>query len=228
MHEYYFKIKKGDIEFECSTTDKLTFEQQLSDWINGIVQGKEVPAPNENTESAKTDEKQQESLSNEDKPQRSGFIDVKNLTSINDIQTPDFDAFETVKSPLTEELPPIDGETDFEKTLEEAVQNPKTEVIEKADETSEFEQFVSSYNPQNPTDYLIIAAKYILNIENKERFSLKQINAKLVPFNGSAINHAELQQAIEDGLVRIVHDLTGTSEVTEYTLTTDGEGYFVE
>ena len=45
MYEYYFKIRKGDIEFECSTTDKMTFEQQLSDWINGIVQGKPLAAP---------------------------------------------------------------------------------------------------------------------------------------------------------------------------------------
>ena len=37
MHEYYFKIRKGDIEFEFSTTDKFAFEQQLADWINGLV-----------------------------------------------------------------------------------------------------------------------------------------------------------------------------------------------
>lgn len=36
MHEYYFKIKKGDLEFEFSTTDKFTFEEKLSDWINGL------------------------------------------------------------------------------------------------------------------------------------------------------------------------------------------------
>ena len=38
MYEYYFKIKKGDIEFECLTTDKITFEEKLdSDMENFFI-----------------------------------------------------------------------------------------------------------------------------------------------------------------------------------------------
>ena len=47
MHEYYFKIKKGDLEFEFSTTDKFTFEEKLSDWINGIVHGAYIEPPHQ-------------------------------------------------------------------------------------------------------------------------------------------------------------------------------------
>ena len=224
MYEYYFKIKKGDIEFECSTTDKITFEEKLSDWINGVVKGEYVAPPENNTasiqeESPVSDKEQTE----QEKPQRSGFIDVKNLMSINEITTPQFNS-----SLLPDEKNNDMPEADFEQTLADSMQNPKTEVVEKKDTLSDFEGYLASYKPQNDTDRLIVAAKYILNIENQERFSIKQINAKLVPATGKPVDHSMIEEAIMQNLVRIVPDLTGTSEFTEYTLTEDGEGYFVD
>lgn len=214
MHEYYFKIKKADIEFEFSTTDKITFEQQLSDWINGIVRGDYVEAPpNESV-----DESVGESA--DEQPQRSGFIDIKNLTSINDIAAPSFD-IEIEKV----EAPPL---VNFETTLEEAVQNPKTEVVEKTDAISDFEGYLTSHNPQNAVDNLIITAKYILGVENKERFTIKQINAKLVPSGFTPVDHSIIENAISQSLVKLIPDLTGTSDFTEYTLTDEGENYFID
>lgn len=217
MYEYYFKIKKGDIEFECSTSDKQTFEEQLSDWINGVVRGDYVAHPEPNAE----DKAEPKDVS-EDKPQRSGFIDVKNLVSVNDMSVPQPDAIN-----LFEDKPELPVQ-DFEQALEESINNPKTEVIEKTDNVSDFSTYLYSYNPQSPLDYLIITAMYILNIENKELFSIKQINAKLVPLSGEPITHAVIEEAINQNLIKIVPDLTGTCEFTEYTLTQDGEGYFVE
>ena len=220
MHEYYFKIRKGDIEFECSTTDKTTFEEQLSDWINGVVKGRPVAAPSVSADETET---------TQDNVQRSGFIDVKNLTSINEIQTPDFTT--TLASGFdlgTQEEEKPAADINFEDALNESIQNPKTEVVEKVDTLSEFEQHLQAYTPQNQTDYLIITALFILNVENQERFSIKQLNAKLVPLTGKPIDHALIQESIEQGYIRIVPDLTGTSEFTEYTLTEQGEGYFVE
>ena len=221
MHEYYFKIRKGDIEFECSTTDKITFEQQLSDWINGIVQGKPLnPPSDETTQQESEKEHAAQEATTEELPQRSGFIDVKNLTSINEIQTPDFDfQGENEHQPQPE--------ISFEEALNESIENPKTEVVEKVDTLSEFEDFAKEYNPETPVDYLIVAGLFVLNIENQERFTLKQINAKLVPFTGKPVDHSVIQEAIDQGYVRIIPDLTGTSEFTEYTLTEQGEGYFV-
>lgn len=218
MHEYYFKIRKGDIEFECSTTDQTVFEEQLSDWINGIVKGRYVAAP------APT--KKSELASQTENVHRSGFIDVKNLTSINEIQTPDFAANFDLGA-AEEVISPVE-EINFEDALNESIQNPKTEVIEKVDTISEFEQHLQAYTPQNQMDYLIITAIFILNVENQERFSIKQLNSKLVPSTGKPVDHALIQESIEQGFVRIVPDLTGTSEFTEYTLTEQGEGYFVE
>ena len=208
MHEYYFKIRKGDIEFEFSTTDKFTFEQQLGDWINGLVNGTPLKQPKETLQSEP-----------EPQAQRSGFINVKALASINDMSAPTFD-FSDTKEDLV-------AEVDFERALEESIQNPKTEVVEKVDTGADFEQYLSTYNPQNDIDRLIVAGMYILNIENKEMFTIKELNAKLVPATGSAVDHATIDEAIKQNLVRIVPDLTQTSEYTQYTLTDEGENYFI-
>ena len=216
MHEYYFKIRKGDIEFECSTTDKTTFEQQLSDWINGLVNGTNLPAPPDNVDKNEIIPK------DETQVQRSGFIDVKNLTSINKITTPPFDvnAYKTDDDFSTHE--------NFEEILQNSISNPKTEVIEKKEPLSDFEEYMSNYTPESQLDYLLITALFIINKENMERFTIKQLNAKIVPLSGKPIDHAMIQEAIDENYIRIIPDLTGTSEVTEYTLTEYGENYFIE
>lgn len=230
MHEYYFKIKKGDIEFEFSTNDKFTFEQQLSDWINGVVRGdyveppkKEIEEDNNNQTNANEEEKpflpEEQEQQQETPPQRSGFLNVKALTSINDINTPTFDFSDTKEETI--------AEINFEQTLAESIENPKTEVVEKKEITSDFQEYLNSYNPQNDIDKLIIAGLYTLNVENKERFTIKQLNSKLVPTTGAPIDHGTIDEAIKQNLVRIVPDLTGTNEFTEYTLTEDGENYFI-
>ena len=221
MHEYYFKIKKGDIEFECSTSDKQTFEEQLSDWINGVVRGDYIAPPEQQTENITENKAEPKDIS-KDKPQRSGFIDVKNLVSVNNMTV---EKANTIS--LFEEKQDIPVQN-FEQALEESINNPKTEVVEKTDNISDFSAYLYSYNPQSPLDFLIITAMYILNTENKELFSIKQINAKLVPLNNEPITHAVIEEAINQNLIKIVPDLTGTSEFTEYTLTQDGEGYFIE
>ncbi len=208
MHEYYFKIRKGDIEFAFSTTDKFTFEQQLGDWINGLVNGTPLKQPKETPQAEP-----------EPQAQRSGFINVKSLASINDMSAPAFDFSDTKEN--------IVAEVDFERALEESIQNPKTEVVEKSDIGTDFTQYLNTYNPQNDIDKLIVAGLYILNIENQERFTIKQLNAKLVPATGSAVDHATIDEAIKQNLIRVVPDLTQTSEYTEYTLTEEGEHYFI-
>lgn len=218
MHEYYFKIKKCDIEFECSTTDKFLFEEKLSDWINRI----------NNIETIQNFE--QETKSNEiiinteieEMPQRSGFIDVKSQVSINEISNPTFGMTTFNENKQKNEY------TDFEQVLEESIQNPKTKVVEKIESLDDFENYLKSYNPENDTDKLMITAKYILNVENQNCFSIKQLNSKLVPLTGSPIDHSMIEEAINQNLVRIYPDLTGTAEYTEYTLTEEGEGYFID
>ncbi len=196
MHEYYFKIKKGDMEFEFSTSDKETFESQLSDWITGVTNS-QSPIQNIPVDEAKL--------------KRKGFIEVKELVKINEIQSPG-----------------LKEQPEFEKVLEDSMENPKIEVEEKVEITSPFQAFLSVFDSQNPLDLLMLTAKYIWENENTDRFTIKQINAKLVPATGLPVNHATLQEAVEKDLIKVVPNYTNIADVTEYTLTESGERYNVE
>lgn len=196
MHEYYFKIKKGTLEFEFSTSDKEAFETQLSDWIGGIT-GSHSPVQNQPI--------------NETKLERKGFIQIKELVKINELQSP---------------TPKVEPE--FEKVLEDSLENPKIEVEEKVEITSPFQAYLSVFETENLIDLLMLTAKYIWENENTEKFTIKQINAKLVPAKGIAINHFTMQEAIEKGLIKVVPNYTNVADITEYTLTEDGERYNVQ
>ena len=197
MHEYYFKIRKNDIEFEFSTDDKQAYEEEMYNWVRGF-----------------TSQKEQEKVSRPDlSAKRSGFIDdIRNMVRINEIKIPD-------AKTSTE---------NFDTLLEETMAQPKTEVVEKTQNTSSFEEYVQSFHPSEQMDYLMITGKYIMDIENNERFSIKQLNSKLVPLTGIPVDHTIIKQAMEEDLIRIIPDLTGMSDVTEYSLTDKGEGYFVQ
>ena len=60
--------------------------------------------------------------------------------------------------------------------------------------------------------------------------SSSSFNISTVPSVKNAVTTASyvIEDAINQNLIKIVPDLTGTSEFTEYTLTQDGEGYFIE
>ena len=197
MHEYGFKIKKGDLEFEFNTTDKNTFEEQLSDWIRGIMKSESPIVENP--------------VNEENLPQRKGFIEIKELVKINEIQS---------ITPKTDE--------NFEEILEDSMENPKTEVIEKTEVITPFKAYLSAFLPKTQTDYLILTAKYLADNENIHNFSLKQLNAKLVPTIGKPINHTDIHNAIELGILKEIPNYTDVLDVKEYTLTETGENYAVE
>ena len=52
---------------------------------------------------------------------------------------------------------------------------------------------------------------------------LKQINSKLVPTKNIAITHKTLKDALEQGFLELIPDLTNTSVSKEYALTQRGE-----
>lgn len=135
------------------------------------------------------------------------------LKTINSIQNPEP---ETVKEPET---------VNFEKVLEKSIENPTFEPNKRTDE--KFLELVNSKNPQSKFQRFIIAAYYLLEYEKMERFSLKQINAKLMQNLSEIIDHTVLQEAFNRGFVEFVPDLTGLAEIAEYRLTDAGEEYFV-
>lgn len=113
---------------------------------------------------------------------------------------------------------------DFESVLEQSLENPTFEPSKIQDQV--FLNLIKSKKAQDKFSYLLITAYYLSEFEKMERFSLKQINAKLMHNLALAIDHGTLQDAINQKLIELIPDLTGTSEVAEYRLTRLGEEFF--
>ena len=133
------------------------------------------------------------------------------LKTINTIQNP-------------QENVPVEEVVDFEKVLVESIENPTFEPNQTKDE--KFLEVVASKNTSDRFHYLIITAYYLLEYEKMQRFSLKQINAKLMNNLSRVVDHTILREAINQEFVEVVPDLTGSSEAAEYRLTAKGEDFY--
>jgi len=134
------------------------------------------------------------------------------LKTINSIQNPQ------------EEVIKPEPTINFDDVLVKSIENPTFEPNKVKDQV--FLNFIRSKNTNDKFHYLIITAYFLSEFEKMERFSLKQINAKLMQNLSEVIDHTTLQDAINQGFIELVPDLTGTSEITEYKLTMAGEEFF--
>jgi hypothetical protein len=78
-------------------------------------------------------------------------------------------------------------------------------------------------NASNSEDYLLLSAYYLTRVERQEAFSLKKVNSVLVKSGLTPINHSVLEAVLSRGHLVMVPDLTGTAEVSEYSITPDGQ-----
>lgn len=243
MSNYTFTFKKGDIFVEFVTTDKTIVERQFNIWVEcastyarehvqKIVKQKtdksvqvkeetqnvaaEKPLAQRRAEHAAEKEQQkQETVEEKTDPVSEStpevFEQASNLLkTINSIQNP------------PEEKP--QETVNFEEVLEKSIENPTFEPTKVQDQV--FLNFIRSKNTRDKFHYLIITAYYLSEFEKMERFSLKQINAKLMQNLSEIVDHTTLQEAINQNFIELVPDLTGTSEIAEYRLTTAGEEFF--
>lgn len=256
MSQYTFTFKKDNIFVEFTTTDKEIVEKQFQIWVadadayaknksgktlktvaktiqseeKKIIEPKIVePIITGQVAEPKIEEKitelPQEVLT-EAQPQPE-IIDkastlLKTINTIQNEQETGSKEEETkaVSHSETEAIPP----ENFEKVLEQSIENPTFEPTKTQDKI-----FLNLVNSKNTTDkfhYLIITAYYLSEFEKQERFSLKQINSKLMQNLSEVIDHVTLQDAINQNFIELVPDLTGISDVAEYKLTRAGEEFF--
>lgn len=159
------------------------------------------------------DEKIEESVTQPQEQQESPEVFDKASTllkTINTIQNP----------PQEEEKPAIA----FESVLDKTIENPTFEPNKTKDPV--FLNLLQSKKTEDKFNFLIITSYYLSEFEKMERFSLKQINAKLMQSISTIIEHPTLQEAINQNLLEVVPDLTGASDVAEYRLTRAGEEFF--
>lgn len=252
MPNYTFTFKKDDIFVEFCTTDKEIVERQFQIWVTSasvyaysqrakklepkpqivqpIAQPRPQPAPSltptQTVQSIAPQPKVETQITPVEQPQAEPSFDL----SKEQTETPEvFDKAANLLKTINLIQNPAEAQT--------AVIEPNfEEILEKTVETTEFDAtkskdpvFLNLVNSKNTTDkfhYLMITAYYLSEFEKLERFSLKQINAKLMHNLSEVIDHTTLQSAINQNFIELVPDLTGTSEVGEYRITPAGEDFF--
>lgn len=115
----------------------------------------------------------------------------------------------------------------FDNILENSMKNPQTELSFRPNPTikkdNAFLNFITGKKIEKKIDYLLLTAYYFAQYEQKPRFTLKQLNSKLMQNIAVIIDHSVLQEAINRDYLECLPDLTGLVGASEYRLTAYGE-----
>ena len=231
MSVYSFKITKGKFQLTLATTDKELVTSQFAEWVkkaseytqkHKVQHCKEIVNSQINAEKEITQKKIDEQLKRVPKPEpveqpQKNDTD-KNLDII-------YAPKEEFKTNVTESAPV--QEAAFDNILEKSIQAPQAELSFKPNPSikkdNAFINFISTRPVEKKIDYLLMTAYYFTQYEQKPRFTLKQLNAKLMQNIAVIIDHSVLQEAINRDYIECLPDLTGLVGASEYRLTAYGE-----
>lgn len=243
MATYSFKIKKGEYQLDLSTTDKELLVEQFELWVNQASDYVRKRKAKECKELVSNQIKAEEEITNKNIEAQ---ISSKPKAEIPKLDEP---KKETKKEVSKKEVEP-NGNLDifyappsekslssivnkvtsggvFDNILENSLNNPKTELTFKANPTIQkdnaFLNFINSRKVERKIDYLLLTAYYFTQYEQKPRFTLKQLNAKLMQNIAVIIDHSVLQESINRDYIECLPDLTGLVGASEYRLTAYGE-----
>lgn len=89
------------------------------------------------------------------------------------------------------------------------------------------EDLITLKKPQTKLDYLLLTSYYLQENEDTEKYSLKQINALVVPHAKSAVDHSVIHEAVAHEYFEVIPDYLGTAGITEYKITDEGVDYIL-
>ena len=243
MHEYLFKIKKGDIEIELKTDNISFFEQQVNNWNDKLLnikyeetpQSSQIQELTENTDENSVsenfthitqDETQQIHLEQEEIERETQRIlnEFKAEMKEEEIHKEEYnrEMQEIIEETVDEHPEEIENsseeivsDTNFDAILEESMSQCINNIQENRDEN-----FINLINEKNITekiDFLITTAYYLEKNQNYSTFTLNQINKKLTENSFESIEYSVMQDAVDNGFAEVV-TTEGATE-TEYKLT---------
>lgn len=242
MPVYSFKITKGKYQLLLSTTDKELVVSQVEKWVKKaaeytqkqkVQQCKELVNTQINTEKEITQKKIDEQLRR--KAPVEHIVDETPTQTKEEITNKNLDIF--YSAPLAGN-PAVGSENfgmtvndaapaGFDNILENSMNNPQTELSFKPSPSikkdNAFLTYISGRRIDRKIDYLLLTAYYFTQYEQKPRFTLKQLNAKLMQNLAVIIDHSVLQEAINRDYIECLPDLTGLVGASEYRLTAYGE-----
>ncbi|MBR1775681.1 hypothetical protein IJ750_01235 [bacterium] len=245
MSTYSFKITKGIYQLSLSTTDKELVVEQFALWVkkasqyaqNRKIQECKTMVNNQiSKEEQITRQKIDEQLSK--LPEHKPIEDFDNQ-QINDtgkdldaIYSPEHHAEQEHSINTQEKVPESTSAkiNNFENILDRSIHNPDlafkpTPSIKK---DNAFLNYIGDRKIDRKIDYLLLTAYYFTQYEQKPRFTLKQLNAKLMQNLAVIIDHSILQEAINRDYIECLPDLTGIVGASEYRLTAYGEKTLME
>lgn len=238
MATYSFKIKKGKYQLELSTDDKELLVEQFALWVKDAgayakrrkaAQCKDLVDTQIKAEEDITRKNIENQLAKHPVPEMPKADEKyeKPVETKENSTEKNLDIFyappkqETISS-----ISEASGQV-FDNILENSLNNPKTELTFKSSPSikkdSAFLNYMGSRKIEKKIDYLLLTAYYFTQYEQKPRFTLKQLNAKLMQNLAVIIDHAVLQEAINRDYIECLPDLTGLVGASEYRLTAYGE-----
>lgn len=239
MSIYSFRIKKGKYQLDLSTTDRELVVEQFELWVKQAGEYARSRKAKECKDIVNTQIRAEEEITRKN-------IEAQ-LARKREIPDP---VMEEVPKPVQKEeisappkndldifYAPSGGETVaeraeqqggvFDNILEKSLNNPQTELSFKTSPSikkdNAFLNYIGARKIERKIDYLLLTAYYFTQYEQKPRFTLKQLNAKLMQNIAVIIDHAVLQEAINRDYIECLPDLTGLIGASEYRLTAYGE-----
>ncbi len=245
MSTYSFKITKGKYELILATSDKELVVEQFEKWVKAASKYAKERKAKECKELVNTQIKAEEEITRKNIEEQLAKHPIRELppqeepvkqeekTVEENSTSKNLDIFyappantntgETISSIEAKE--PSTGV--FDNILENSLNNPQTELSFKASPSikkdSAFLNYMNSRKIERKIDYLLLTAYYFTQYEQKPRFTLKQLNAKLMQNVAVIIDHSVLQEAINRDYIECLPDLTGLVGASEYRLTAYGE-----
>lgn len=239
MASYSLIITKKKLQISLTTSDSEFVAQQFENWINNASdyahkykaqQCKNIVAEKIQAEEAITNQNIEKEIKRKQdtsvepikteepqKKEKEKALDIfYTPETINKQQT-----YNEMASDKTEQ------EGIFDAILENSIENPKTELSFKPTPSLKKDEaylsFMSGKNIEKKIDYLLLTSYYLTQYEQRPRFTLKQLNAKLMQNLACIIDHSVLQEAINRNYIECLPDLTGIVGTSEYRLTAYGE-----
>ncbi|MBO5737804.1 hypothetical protein J6R97_00510 [bacterium] len=246
MALYSFKIKKDKYQLDLLTTDKTFLVEQFELWVKKASEYAKKKKANEckelvNSQIKAEAEITQKNIDNHlskhpvaempklnDEPKASENIDVEKKDSNENL-----DIFyspssqKSLSNIIDKSSMELNNNGVFDNILENSLNNPKSELTFKSSPSikkdNAFLNYINSRKIERKIDYLLLTAYYFTQYEQKPRFTLKQLNAKLMQNIAVILDHGILQEAINRDYIECLPDLTGLVGASEYRLTAYGE-----
>ena len=241
MATYSFRIKKGKFQLDLATTDKELLAEQFDLWVKQATDYARRRKAKECKELVNTQIKAEEEITKKnietqlakqpkaELPKIEDPIIENNPVKKEQPKEKDLDIF--YAPPAQETISSMINKTQsggvFDNILESSLNNPQTELTFKTSPSikkdSAFLNYIGSRKIEKKIDYLLLTAYYFTQYEQRPRFTLKQLNAKLMQNIAVILDHSILQEAINRDYIECLPDLTGLVGASEYRLTAYGE-----